>query len=99
MKLHQQSPNGWYKFWCPGCEEHHWFNPLTHQVTGDLETPTVSHDIVIHWKEWQPGEKGALKGIRMGRCSCKIEQGILIYNNDTTHSLVGKKVPMVDWER
>lgn len=72
-----------YLFYCPGCEEHHFFRvgagEPSWQFNGDMLKPTVTPSIRVR------GE---------GTCHLYIRNGKIQYLSDCTHGLAGQTVPL-----
>lgn len=82
-----------YVFWCEGCKCHHgvWTtkrngNQAIWQFNNDLEKPTVTPSLLVHWK-LESGDKV---------CHSFINNGNIQYLSDCTHKLAGKTVEIKD---
>lgn len=79
-------PKGWM-FWCPGCEEPHWFEDDKWKFNGDQDSPTFSPSLLIH-----------AGSPNLRRCHLFIRDGQIQFLSDSEHKLSGQTVDMeVDW--
>lgn len=76
-----------YYFLCPACRSLHALNN-TWQFNGDLNKPTVSPSVRVHWF------KGKQRELRM--CHSYIKDGMIQYLGDCTHKFAGKTVELPD---
>jgi len=85
--LHKDTVDS-HKFWCPGCEEHHWFDG-SWTFDGSYEKPTVRPSILvnINLAHTNPGSK---------LCHLFLTAGMIEYYPECEHALAGKTVPMVN---
>lgn len=84
-----------YTFYCPGCKSHHAFYSSWY-FNGDLEKPTVSPSILVHWVRTKNDESGKVipnSGEAM-TCHSFITNGNIRYLNDCTHELAGKSIEL-----
>lgn len=95
----RRADNG-FMHWCPACEEMH---PLPDgwKFDGDLEKPTFrpsfAHSgVVIKNGEWTGDWVYANGKPVPWRCHYILTAGILNFQNDCTHALAGKAVPLPD---
>lgn len=74
-----------YSFWCPACEELHYYRTVGIGVVwdfnGDIAAPTFSPS----WRR-----------IGGNECHFYVNAGRIQYAGDAKHSFAGKTVPMVD---
>jgi hypothetical protein len=79
---------GQYLFWCEGCQEYHsvWTDKRDGVepwgFNGDVDKPTISPSILV-----RGGEHNRT-------CHSFINNGMIQYLNDCTHSLAGKTVEL-----
>jgi len=81
---------GDYKFFCPGCKWHHlvWTTTRNHnqclwEFNGDIEKPTFSPSLLIRWGDGNV-------------CHSFINNGMIQFLPDCTHTLAGKTVELPD---
>lgn len=84
MKLKPAS-DGRVQFWCPGCENAHYFDDRWTR-TGTDDAPTFAPSLLT---------RGA--DSKNGTCHLFLTAGQLSFLADSTHSLAGKSVPLPDW--
>ncbi len=81
----------WVMTWCPGCEQAHPFRVKGRTVTwewdGNLEAPTFSPSYLT----WSGDRDNPTS-----RCHSFLRAGVWEFLQDSTHSLAGQSVPMVD---
>ena len=85
-----------HEVWCPGCEGRHAWQTAdgphpkgpTWDYDGNPERPTVSPSLLVMY--------GGLSGDR--RCHSFIQNGQWQFLGDSTHTLAGQTVPMVQIE-
>jgi hypothetical protein len=98
-----------FTHWCPGCEESHTIptrSPLPNgsiwSFDGNLEAPTFNPSVKITGVQWPTDEEEAriLAGEdvepRPMCCHYFLHGGALKFQNDCTHALNGKAVPLPD---
>lgn len=90
--VHKAS-DGKFLLWCPACKCCHWFNDKLWSFNGDMIKPTVLpalgsgfRSIITHG--WSPEKK------KMIVCHFNIDNGLLMYHNDSEHELKGKTIAM-----
>lgn len=81
----------WVMTWCPGCDKVHPFRisgrSETWEWDGNLEAPTFSPSYLT----WSGPREQPLS-----RCHSFLRSGVWEFLGDSTHSLAGQSVPMVD---
>jgi hypothetical protein len=100
-----------YAFFCPGCESYHvvWVklpNSMVWTFNGNMERPTFKPSLKLteecwwppvgpeNLAEWQKNPWPQTKKVRI--CHVVVTDGVLNFCEDSTHSLAGKSVPMVE---
>ena len=98
----EQTSDGRYVFFCPGCKCGHWFKttPPEPQWTfnGDMENPTIRASILVHAHETILPENDTTGKVTMThRCHSMVTEGKIQFLDDCTHELRGKTVPLEDF--
>lgn len=93
MALLEETADGLFLVYCPGCKISHWINvnkPNRPRWTwnGDREKPTFSPSILVRYPWGDPPVDQ--------RCHSFIRDGQWQFLQDCTHELAGKTVPMVE---
>lgn len=94
--ISEESLEGYYYFWCSGCNETHYINTIKNndvkgnwQFNNDINNPTVNPSILIN-----VGGLNKTKPI----CHSFIKNGYIQFLNDCTHQLAGQTVQLPDIE-
>lgn len=83
-----------FLFFCPGCQCAHYFDTKIWTWNGDLNKPTVRASILTKWNTgWAEGFVG--KDVV---CHSFVTDGKIQFLPDSTHSLSGQIVDLVDWD-
>ena len=93
IKLNNRNPDEpEYLFWCPACENYHWFKtsgpgPIW-QWNGSLDKPTISPDIVGVIE---------MKGDLVTKsCRVRVTDGVIEYLQGSYHERAGTRAEMVE---
>ena len=82
-KIRPMNPDGYYKFWCPGCEDVHVVN-ATWSV--NVEVDTITPSVLV---------RGGSRDIT---CHSFVTNGRIQFLTDSTHALAGQTVDLPDWD-
>lgn len=77
--------------WCPACHVMHVSE--TDAWDGDPENPTLAGETNFAWGVLR---NPAFKSFGGGRCRYRIQGGIIHFERDCTHAMVGRSVPLPD---
>lgn len=90
-----QERDGFYDFFCPGCEHFHSFNTnpkhwngMVWEFNGDMDKPTFTPSLL---------NKSPRKGGGERVCHIYLTDGRIHFLNDCTHKLAGRVVEIPEW--
>lgn len=102
--------NGYITFWCNGCNEAHSVSAEQWKWNGDRDKPTLGPSVKItsghHSQNWQGTDCWCTYNkehadnpslFTCGICHFVLTEGIIYYQNDCTHELANKSIPLPDW--
>ena len=95
MKFRPVSDGG-FTHWCPGCgHPHHLPGGRGWTFSGSGDALTAVPSFAHRWDEPAPGKPQ--KNLTPRVCHYILAAGILHFQPDSTHALVGRSVPVPDW--
>lgn len=102
-----------YSFYCPGCEETHFYQTPRWSFNGDEEKPTFTPSLLIrsghYMEEYKEGDPcwctyntehpdDHYPSYTCYRCHISMTDGRIQFYNDCTHKLAGQVIDMLDWK-
>jgi hypothetical protein len=93
--------NGYFHHHCPGCKSTHivpvappWETEHRWTYSGSVDAPTLNPSVKHNWGS--PGSASAADGAQQRICHYFITEGRIEFCGDSTHSLAGQTLPLVN---
>lgn len=87
-------------FWCPGCNQAHAIRtkgPSVWGWNGDADRPTFTPSVLVTWLAVPDANEEFKEWRTERRCHSFVNDGRIMFLDDSTHELAGQEVDLPDW--